>query len=177
MIDRLIFLDFDGVLNRVDPKGFLIRNIDWLHRLPGDQLETSLVHRVASLATNLDAQVVLSTSWRETHTMPDLIGILGRHGFPADRILGKTPRRAVRGQEIAAFLNQHPRAARLAVLDDNDRGQFDMTAVRPWLVHTDPAHGLTRGDASEASRLLIHGPVWSDPRPADVYQPSLDMRV
>jgi Swiss Army Knife RNA repair-like protein len=162
--NRLIFLDFDGVINRVGMTGYLIG-------ADRDALEPRLVRRVGALANTVDASVVLSTAWRNVHSVEHLTRLLAARGFPADRIIGVTPHSDVRGREIAAYLDAH-RGARFVVLDDNDRGHFNMDAVRRWLVKTNPAMGVTTANIARAATLLEEGPRWLPTRPTTLVPPA-----
>ena len=66
----------------------------------------------------------------------------------------------MRGQEIDNWLRQFDQPVRLAVLDDNHRGRFNMDKVRPWFVKTDPVKGVSEANIADASRLLTAGPVY-----------------
>jgi hypothetical protein len=146
----LIFLDFDGVLNRTG-----VTRVG--------RLEPSLVRTVAALADDTQADVVLSTSWRVVYDKTALAWLLDSMGLPAERVVGQTPDHgfSTRGAEIAAYLNRQNHRGRFVVLDDNDSREFDMGPVRPWLVQTDHYTGVTRVDAVRARQLLLHGPAWT----------------
>lgn len=141
-------LDFDGVINQFSSTTVI---------------DSHLVRRVAKLVKETDAQVVLSTAWRQQFSLLYLKALLHRYGFNPQCIIGATPilPDKPRGQEIDAWLRKSGKTARVAVLDDNDGGVFDMGPVRQHLVRTNPMHGLTREDRQAAHRLLMDGPVWS----------------
>jgi hypothetical protein len=106
---------------------------------------------------------VLSSAWREFYDLPYLKRLLHRHGLNARYILGATPilNGQTRGQEIDAWLRKVGKTTRVAVLDDNDYGCFNMDPVRQHLVRTNPNLGFTRRDRERAHQLLTEGPVWS----------------
>jgi hypothetical protein len=153
MMNKIVFLDFDGVLNR-----------DTLYHK--DPIERALVHRVGEMVQRHDAQIVISSDWRHHYDLRILRQILFQYGgIPPRRVIATThvPRKqggGIRGQEIAQWLEAHGQPVRLAILDDNHRGRFNMDVVRPWFVQTDPAKGVTPKDIKQATALLTTGPIY-----------------
>jgi len=153
MVQRVVFLDIDGVLNRD-------------HRYYEDvAIEPRLAARVARLVTKLDAQVVVSSDWRHHYTLPELQAILNHFGIASRRVLGTTvvPQwqgMGVRGREIEQWLQGHGQPVRLAILDDNHEGRFNMDVVREWFVKTNPRKGVLPANIQQAHALLTGGPVW-----------------
>lgn len=137
--DRLLFLDFDGVLH------------------PASARASERFSRFAVLEEALSAaaacEIVISSSWRHHHPFADLLAL-----FPASirpLVVGTTGEpchgRWPRHQEIVAFVRQRCPAARWRALDDswnefppgcrelivcNPNKGIDLpqaTAVRHWL--------------------------------------------
>jgi hypothetical protein len=138
---RLIFLDFDGVLN--SPEHF--RAISG--KRPGhewDSLDPAAVRRLNRIIDATGASVVISSSWRHGRSVEQLAKTLEGAGF-LGRVIAKTPDfmgRSQRGDEIAAWLNAAIGIGRLridgfVVLDDDD----DMDAVRDRFIKTSFHHG------------------------------------
>lgn len=153
--DTLIFLDFDGVLNRFAA---------WTDDDGDDSgLHPGLVQRMGALVEATDAHVVLSTAWREHHSAAYLRELLHVRGLSRHRVIDTTPvlRRGTRGREIAQWLADYQQSVRFAVIDDNAEGRFDMTPVRSHLVQTNPRLGFTAQDRRRVERLLREGPRWS----------------
>lgn len=156
---RLLFLDFDGVLN----------SIDWIKRRPSqdhfrefaheEQIRWALssvdpeaVRRVDYIASMTKARVVISSSWRTMFSLNRLQRILRFHGF-THHLLGATPDstevrvvdghlRATRGDEIMAWLKLFDPnmigVEDIAILDDD----ADMGAFTDRLVQTSYETGL-----------------------------------
>lgn len=159
----LIFLDFDGVLNN----DYTFSRSGRRRRLQ-EPLEPNLIKRVGDLAKDTDSKIVLSTAWRNLHSMPYLKSLLAS-GIEPSRIIGRTPwlDKSTRGYEILSWLyNKGRDNQRFVVLDDNDYGPFDMGPVRRHFVQTDPVLGVTGHDIRRAKLLLEHGPVWKPRRAA-----------
>jgi hypothetical protein len=138
---RIIFLDIDGVLAPI---------LRWDRY--GD-LDRACVQVLNEIIAASGADVVVSSTWRHGKSVAELQAILDAEGF-AGRVVGKTPSDLVgayRGDEIAAWLAEHP-AAGFVIIDDH----ADMGELRSHLVLTQPSRGLQPADVARA--LAILGP-------------------
>jgi hypothetical protein len=136
---RVIFLDFDGV---VAP----IRQWDRY----GD-LDPACIRVLNEIVAGGEADVVVSSTWRYGKSVAELQEMLDAQGF-AGRVLDKTPigeSGASRGEEIAAWLEQHA-VSGFVIIDDH----VDMGELRTHLVLTQPARGLQPADAARALAVL-----------------------
>lgn len=74
-MEKIIFLDFDGVLN----------SQLWYIRTKGnreiDDLDTEAIGFLNTLIKNTGAKVVVSSTWRLNKTVDELQEILNRNGF------------------------------------------------------------------------------------------------
>jgi hypothetical protein len=137
---RVIFLDIDGVLAP-------IRRWDRY----GDT-EPACMKVLNDIVAAADADVVVSSTWRHGKSVPELQVMLDADGFTG-RVVGKTRSDisgATRGEEIAAWLADHP-VEGYVILDDH----ADMGALRSHLVLTQPAHGLQPAHVARALALLL----------------------
>lgn len=149
MTRRVIFLDFDGV---VAP----IRQWDRY----GD-VDPACVQVLNEIVARSGADVVVSSTWRHGRTVAELQEILDARGFTGC-VLDATPvgtPGANRGEEIAAWLAEHP-VGGFAIIDDH----VDMGDLRAHLVLTHPANGLQPHDAPRAIAMLMR-PVNGRPIP------------
>lgn len=150
MNTKVIFLDVDGVLNRCG-KSF-------------NDLEPELVARLVHIVRETGADVCVSSTWRMFPFLLDgrLTPELARHNiFP----VGTTPdlcskkfggtiwAASTRGEEIAAWLKDHPQYTQFVILDDN----ADMGDLLPHLVRTDSFTGLEDRHVQEAIHKLKGG--------------------
>lgn len=151
---KIIFLDFDGVLNTYDRGlGRLIQ--------PNPECVTNL-NRLTDVT---GAVIVVSSSWRqggESQTRRILLewGVTGKmlgitpyeHRRHAEGTF-LLPRHPVRGAEIEAFLDGLRRGLveSFAILDDSD----DMEPYLSRLVQTDYYHGLTKEVAERTIEILL----------------------
>jgi hypothetical protein len=140
----VIFLDIDGVLAPIrDPDRY------------GD-LDPTCVELLNEIVVQSGAAVVVSSSLRYGKTVPELQAMLEVVGFRG-HIIGITPtglRGCDRGDEIMAWLRDHP-VASCVILDDHR----DMGPLLGRLVQTNPACGLRDADVARAlDTLAIYDP-------------------
>jgi hypothetical protein len=145
-IMKVLFLDIDGVLNRIGTKerhrGFI-----------GIDLE--LVPLFERIIESTGVKVVLSSTWRLSETWRE---DLERCGLNTDAMIDRTPHMPIpgglesceRGKEIAAWLAEHPEVNHYAILDDHD----DMLPGQP-LFQTSWLTGLTEEVADKVINHLI----------------------
>ena len=155
---KIVFLDFDGVMN--SEQWF------WRGGAPGgEQFDPESVVALNEITVRTGARIVVSSSWRHFHDDAALREILGRNGV-SGLMIGSTPRLgrnevgppdcdfgerpAERGDEIEAWLDEHPEVSSFVILDDDS----DMRGLLPRLVQTEWKVGLTLADARRAIELL-----------------------
>lgn len=153
----VIFLDIDGVL--CTP---LSVRLNWLFRRLMerpffDPIALGLLRR---LVRRTGARVVLSSSWRYSFEDDDpfmqairdhFYRTLEANGTPVwdlAPILGRS-----KGEEIAAWLEQHPGAG-FVILDDRPDEFTGTPALKARLVEVDSMRGLRRRDFRQALDLL-----------------------
>lgn len=98
---RVLFLEFDGVLCRVDPDSVAASPFEWLPILAD------------LLAPWPDVLIAVHSTWRYDHTPGELRELLGRLG---SRFVGAVPR-GPRTDAIRSFLHAKPTIADILVLD------------------------------------------------------------
>lgn len=161
-MDRLIFLDFDGVLNSASN----YRRLRLAGQPAADEYGTLFDERcVAELGRILDhygdVALVVTSSWRYVHSADTLRTMWRKRRLPGC-ILGILPTDIVhapneteeRGIEVQEWLRRQglrEKDCKYVILDDED-------AFTPpqheRLVLTDPDRGLTPARAAKALRLL-----------------------
>ena len=141
-MNRIIFLDIDGVLNTKD----------WVQNKSA-WVEENKLRLLAYLCEITGAKIVLSTSWRETLIEPDVIGKESAFYKAAQlfkeynlEILDITPRLQTREQEIMSWINDN-KIKSWVIFDDKE---LDI----PNLVRTDNTVGLTVEDCEKAMSIL-----------------------
>lgn len=129
---KVIFLDFDGVLN--SHEFMRARQEDILDcRRESDALDPEAIARLNRLVAETGAVVVVSSSWRITRSVERLQQTLDERGF-VGTVIDKTIdwymcatryEKQQRGDEIRMWLDEHPEVESFIVLDDSS----DMDAV------------------------------------------------
>lgn len=126
---KVIFLDFDGVLN--SSTSFLYesnrRKVHKEQGIKGPVNQTLSLHCCAALQYVLDkypeVKIVISSTWRELFDLEWLKAKLAEYHIDSSRVIGKTPKdyaRGARGDEIQWWLNEHPEVTHYVAIDDND---------------------------------------------------------
>src|SRR5210317_1410587 len=154
---KIIFLDIDGVLNNDrwasvlnhlyggnGYGGFVKRNLK-RRNIKWDYYN---VDNLKTLMDKTGAKIVISSTWRYSHSINDFKVMFQLYGLEP-RIVDITPDlsktgitdlyiRKIRGDEINAWLDDHPDITNYVILDDDS----DFHPGQP-LVRTDPEYGLT----------------------------------
>lgn len=158
---KVIFLDFDGVLNVIPPD----------HDEFGGLFHPEFVTNLARIIDETEAKLVISSTWRHMG-LERLHKMWEQRGYPGE-IIGITPdlwRRVVdeeyherlqRGDEIQVVINLHPEIEHYVILDDDQDmlksqlGNFVCCANN--INHPDCidiGYGLTNECANKAIRIL-----------------------
>lgn len=149
---RVIFLDFDGVLNSA---AFLQKNpyAKSAHQRGELVFDPAAMGILNDLCRSTRAAVVISSDWRKRYGHDVLARMLADAGFQhRERVVGQTPDMgsAPRGFEIYSWLMLRKPVSRVVILDD----RADMEPLEKKLVQTNPVVGLTKGDAVKAAGIL-----------------------
>jgi HAD domain in Swiss Army Knife RNA repair proteins len=172
---RILFLDFDGVLNST---AFAMR----VQRSGVLGLDPGAVARVNWILAETGAEVVVSSTWRHKRTRMQLLDILRAVGF-VGTLRGKTPdcvpcadplsKRHVgeRGDEIQAWLDSAVLCGleieSFVILDDD----ADMRHLKDRLVKTTFAEGLLDEHVERAVKMFKSPPaLFASPSAEDIEQ-------
>lgn len=131
--ERVVFIDFDGVLHPAGGKPGQVLPFEWVPEL------------AALLLPYPDVGIVVHSSWAERFSLNDLREFLEPLG---SRIIGVVGRGS-KHHAIAEFLQAAPEMRSWIVIDD-DAGQFP-EEFRTHLIVCDPLKGLS--DPSTQQRL------------------------
>ena len=183
----LIFLDIDGVLNRIDPDtsdddddggddddasiSSSSSSSSDASGAAARRIESRLIGRVQTIATSTEprAAVVLSSDWRAQPEARDYVERrLARLGVS---MVGCTPlarsRAHARPAEILRWLETTPHSGRWVVLDDRDlhrEARGSRLAKTGRFVRVDPKRGLADADVDRAVAILRKDAPPSTPR-------------
>jgi len=183
---KLLFLDFDGVLNSAQSDVYHLRGLGRSDEfgMPVDffcPLAISNLNFVCEMIADLN--VVISSSWRTNRDVCTLRKILTSNGFLySDRVLDKTPylssstktpwgdmhRNVIRGEEVQAWLDENTKVSEqsclmpkfqvddIVILDDDE----EFGALDPKLIRTNPVVGFMWNDVLTLLERLK--PDWMD---------------
>lgn len=156
---RVLFLDFDGVLNsmRYFERVTGQRDGITLAAFTRSQFDPEAVERLNKLLDQTGAAVVVSSSWRLAYKRTQLCDLLNEVGFRG-KVLGMTPNLMTdtRAKEIAAWLGEHrKKVGAFAIVDDDHTAGVGFA---PQFVHTTFAEGLTDEAAERLAAILTREP-------------------
>lgn len=158
---KVIFLDFDGVLNsegsfRYEDR----RRNEWkLQGVKGNVGETLCNVCTSNFQMILDrykdVKVVISSSWRHFFSLEEILAKLEEYHVSSNRVIGITPTNKGdnRGIEINMWLADHPEVTQYVIIDDNDWGIFGLHA-KENIISTTWEAGLTYDKALEVIQKL-----------------------
>ena len=163
----IVFLDVDGVLNRHSTKpnaGVRECVLQREYSLTRHQgvVEEAVVAAFARMLAATNAQIVVSSSWREgvasAVAFADAIGLPPLASSPdiihRDWRTGWKPS-SYRFHEIGWWLDDHKRCTNYVVIDDHDFIPPDWKRPSPArFVKTNPERGLTNADLNRVCEIL-----------------------
>jgi len=170
---NILFLDFDGVLNRDRTWRAMNKDPDLQHD-PINHLDAELCSRVqeACDGAGIDA-IVLSTSWRKRFALDEIKAWLAAKGLTIP-IIGRTPfiharpefcqkmsdydpmwSQIGRGMEIQWWLRRYRpddawREDHIVILDD----ERTMGSLNPWLIRCHPKYGFLPSQYAQFAKTL-----------------------
>jgi hypothetical protein len=155
---KIIFLDFDGVINSLTYATF--EGAQWNSSDPAGQIDYIAIGLLNKLIGETSADVVISSTWRLYYSLDQMKDFLKKKGFIGN-VIGKTPdpfvidtvtdRRSVRGHEIQSWIDFcEEKIDSFVILDDNS----DMAHLIDKLVQTTWEFGLQEEHLSIAKNIL-----------------------
>lgn len=156
---KIVFLDFDGVLNSMKFAEELAAKFKEEGR-PAESrhmIDPVAVERLNILLRDTGANVVISSTWRKYFDLPTLRELLVAKGFSGE-VIGVTPdlsggpiEHRERGFEIEQWIKDNAPDATFVILDDDS----DMGNLHHRFVHTSWALGLLDDHVVRAKALLL----------------------
>ena len=143
---KILFLDFDGVLNKLQP-----------HEHTGPWSQAACAHIQTLLHKEPTLRIVFSTAWR--HKGIDYCrGVLKECGIDPIRAIDCIPPveevgKLDREKEIRAWLDNNKHEGLFVIVDD----YFAMPKFREKFVKTNSYVGFTEADLLKALEILEHG--------------------
>lgn len=152
---KVIFLDYDGVLNSVE-------SMVAYHHLRGpsktiysesDRLDPVAIGLLKYLVDATDAKIVVSSTWRLNYSLQELVDIFSTYGWNAAPVISKTGRggiNTVRGDEIKEWLDTNLVSNYVIIDDDSDI----LDDQKSHFVNTSGTTGFTLVNLCEALRIF-----------------------
>lgn len=149
---NIAFLDFDGVVNipywSKDENGKFRCKYNWPH--DGMVNSYQAVQWISEFCEKFNYSIVVTSTWR--YDSFDCAKCLYDSGLREDvKVVGNTPiiYDVQRGDEITAYLEQHPEVENYLIFDDDS----DMTVHMSRLVKCDTVVGFTLNEYKKAESL------------------------
>lgn len=144
---KILFLDIDGVLNSTRSAvafGGYPMNVEKPHMERFDHVAVALIKKICK---DTGAKIVLSSVWRLYEGHMNMANALH---LP---IIDSTPEKltALRGEEIAMWLRDHPEVEKYVIIDDDSDMLEDQM---PYFVQTSHLNGFLYQDYLKALEIL-----------------------
>ena len=148
---KIIFLDFDGVLNTEYYQGLLQFQGKQQRDEYGAIFAPGAVKQLKRIIEDTTAEIVVSSSWKSLG-LAKLQELWMKRNLPG-RVIDVTPLHSGnKGDEIAAWLVENATSEARYVVIDDEEGVLD--SQRPFFIWTNPYEGLTEEKANMAIRIL-----------------------
>ena len=159
MTSKILFLDFDGVINSTrwagqrPVRGLLPPELA-SQALDEERLDPVCVDRLQRLVLETGVRIVVTSTWCHKMPVSEMIAMFALYGFSDAPIIGVTPdlraaTNRTRGIEVTAWLeaNQSKSISYVCLDDDADLNGLP-------LVQTDPDFGLQEADLEACREIL-----------------------
>lgn len=163
-VQKVIFLDFDGVMNTERYIAERRRNGFPVSDRYGYLFDPEAVENLRRIIDATGAAVVISSSWRlegeermeamwHERALPgQLIGVTGQSPHANFPMSAGGTAGAAKGEEIRSWMKEHAsKPNRYVIFDDEADIRPEQ---RPHFIQTDPHIGITRADAERAIQIL-----------------------
>lgn len=153
MTDKIIFLDFDGVLATENHTDDFLAS----HGLPiadkyGFLFDPVCVYNLKSVIRETNADIVISSTWKLDMSLDDIRSMWKERNLPGN-VIDSTPFiDTIRGDEIDAWLNSHV-TCRYAIIDDMGKSEFNEHQYS-HLFQTEAYYGLDKLTAMNVIEFL-----------------------
>ena len=150
---KIIFLDFDGVLNTEYYQGLLqFQGKQWQDQY-GAFFDPRAVRQLKRVIDTTGADIVVESSWK--YLGLEAMQVLWRVRNLPGRVIDITPSltgNASKGEEIASWLSEYATPDARYVIIDAEYVVLDSQI--PYLIWTNPYEGLTEEQADRAMLIL-----------------------
>ena len=152
---KIIFLDFDGVMDTVNYNHYLSQQ-----RLPGDDefgtiFDPNCIQNLKRIVDETGAEIVICSSWKYYMTYQDFLDMWSARGLPGfvRNVTPTSKESRKRGDEIDAWLNECHDECQYVIIDDFDSRHFNEHQLSHLLV-VNQFNGLDEETTEKAIRML-----------------------
>lgn len=175
---KVIFLDIDGVLQPATSQERFKHDLDALkeelaekyneeHFLNLDKYDVGAVYYdwdkkavnfLHEILHQCNAEIVLSSDWRQTKTLTDMKCLMKIHNLDEHltEMVPETHQWSVKYEDIPVYLAEHPKLTKYVVIDDLNMEKY----FRGRFVHCNRFLGSR--EYNQLYRLLKYGPYWDN---------------
>lgn len=150
---KVIFLDFDGVLN--SSASFLYESRRKNQRIADTLSAVACSNLQHILDQDADIRLVISSTWRKLHSLQELQNILSSFGINGAKAISVTPSvlSGDRAQEIKMWLEANPNVTQFVIIDD-DSDVLGVKDPRGHVFQTTAEDGLLYRQARMIAKLF-----------------------
>lgn len=152
---RIVFLDFDGVLNTAPHMHVLgskkLQSSDEF----GPFFDPTSVSYLKQIIDETNVKIVVTSSWKYLMTYQDLLIMWGKRTLPGE-IIDACPipeGRRKRGDEIDAWLSECKESCQYVILDDMSAANFNEHQLEHLIV-VNPYYGIEQETVERALAIL-----------------------
>ena len=154
---KIIFLDFDGVMDTIYYDELLTRDHKPRFDSFGMVFDPYCIENLGKIIKQTDARIVVSSSWKDFMTYKEILKMWKHRKLPGI-VIGTTPsfEYIKRGYEIDNWLEECGEECQYVIIDDFEACNFTERQI-PHLLVVNPYIGLDDLTAERAILILNHG--------------------
>lgn len=152
-MDKIIFLDFDGVMDTAYYNHYLVKN--GLNETDeyGCFFDSNCIKNLYNIIERTGASIVISSSWKNFFTIEQIRQMWQDRELPGD-VIDVTPTVGKRrGDDIDAWLEKYGKPCQYVVFDDVSSSNFNSHQL-DYFIEINPYKGLDEKDAERAISIL-----------------------
>lgn len=152
-MNKIIFLDIDGVLNSASYQMLLVQNDCAIEDQYGHLFDPECVKQLGRVIEHTGARIVISSDWKDTLGLDGLREMWKNRNLPG-AVIDVTPTFSPhRGDEIERWLENATEVGSYAIIDDMPETNFNPDQL-PHFVRTDGYQGITQKTAGRVIKIL-----------------------
>lgn len=151
---KIIFLDFDGVMDTGRFDKILLRNDQKRSDIYGTIFDPDCIKNLKKIVDKTGADIVVTSTWKMIMSLKDIMNMWNDRKLPGT-VIGITPNISclLRGDEIKKWLLEYPEKCNYAIIDDLSPKYFIDNQV-DHLFQVDEEYGLDEDTARQIVKYL-----------------------